>query len=122
MRRRQPYQSNQKLATGAKGANVIGYCLGLPTLPVQEGDYLGPSLSNNAVAFPGAAETVRATRALLQTHIAISRPRASCSGSDGKRSARPLRIRVATISIIAASITSSGFAPRGKQSGTDSSP
>ncbi|GAB5469181.1 MAG: histone deacetylase family protein [Rhodospirillales bacterium] len=33
--------------------------LGLPTLLVQEGGYLGPSLSNNAVAFLARAEQVR---------------------------------------------------------------
>jgi len=33
--------------------------LGLPTVLVQEGGYLGPSLANNAVAFLAAAEAIR---------------------------------------------------------------
>jgi acetoin utilization deacetylase AcuC-like enzyme len=33
--------------------------LNLPTLLVQEGGYLGPSLSNNAVRFLHAAETAQ---------------------------------------------------------------
>lgn len=45
--------------TGFKGAaeRIIG--LNLPTLLVQEGGYLGPSLSNNAVAFLRTAEDTK---------------------------------------------------------------
>ncbi len=45
--------------TGFEGAAARIMALNLPTLLVQEGGYLGPSLANNAVQFLRAAETAR---------------------------------------------------------------
>ena len=41
----------------AGAAKIAG--LGLPTVLIQEGGYLGPSLADNAVAFLGAFDAAR---------------------------------------------------------------
>ena len=62
MSRDDPLSQVEMTQAGFVQAAHILSGLGLPTVLVQEGGYLGPSLANNAVSFLGAFERRRTTR------------------------------------------------------------